>query len=84
MERKTQTRRLIPQLIGSARSVNDRAAFLGISPKKLRREIAEGKVGHHRIGTRIVISDEQWAEYLTKTEVPAIDAAGIAQKILGC
>jgi len=50
-------------------SVYEAAERLGVSSFFIRREIARGKLGCHRLGRRIYVSQKDMAEYLERVRV---------------
>jgi hypothetical protein len=45
-----------------------RASEIGVSEITLRRHIRQRILGHHRIGAKIFISDQQVEDYMRRTE----------------
>jgi excisionase family DNA binding protein len=52
-------------------SARDTAAQLGISRATLSRLVTRGKIGHYRIGDRILFSEKHISNYLASVEHPA-------------
>ena len=52
-------------------TLDEGAAFLGVSPHTLRFYVKTGRVTYYRIGRRIIFRREDLEEFLSKNRVPA-------------
>ena len=66
-----------------AYSVAEVAEQLGISQRKLRQELREGRIGFVRVGRRVLITGSQLKEFLDCGAVASFDASVEARTILG-
>lgn len=56
----------------STYSVPQAARRIGVAPITLWRAKARGELPHHRVGRRVVVSEQDLAEYMAACAVPAI------------
>ncbi len=68
---------------GKLLSVPDIAERCGVAPKTVWRWLQERKLSCFRPGKRVLVSEEQLATFLAKSEVQAIDPKELACRILG-
>jgi excisionase family DNA binding protein len=61
-------------------AVNEVAEALGRSQDFIRDEIAKGKLAHHRIGGRIFVTEEDLAEYVTRSRIAAYGERPVKRK----
>ena len=52
-------------------SINEAAVELGVSPKTVYRLVSDHKIGHYRIGGKVVLSRQDITDYLASVRVPA-------------
>ena len=58
------------------------AKKLAVSTKTAWRLIHQRRIGFHKVGRRITVSQTQLNQYLQKTEVVPIDAEAVARQII--
>ncbi len=63
-------------------SVKQAAELFGCSVRLLRSELALGKLGHFRVGRRVLISKEQLQAYIEKNSVQPSRAVDKACRII--
>lgn len=51
--------------------VAETAPLIKVSPRTLRRMAERREIGHYRVGRRLLFSDQDIAEFLKKSRVPA-------------
>lgn len=59
-------------MANSLLSIPKAAERLGVAPITIRRLVSARKVSHHRIGGRIMFSEEDIAAFLAATRVEAV------------
>lgn len=52
-------------------TINDVARILNVHPMTIRSWLSQGKMPHHRFGDLYKFTDEDIAEYMDSTKVPA-------------
>ena len=60
-----------PALTSPTWDVADAAPIIKVSPRTLRRMAERREIGHFRVGRRLLFSDQDIAEFLTKSRVSA-------------
>ncbi|HEY9793695.1 MAG TPA: helix-turn-helix domain-containing protein [Candidatus Obscuribacterales bacterium] len=62
-------------------TIMDARPKIGYGASIIRKLINSGELGHVRLGRRILITDEQIAEYLRKCQIPPVDKKAKATKL---
>lgn len=57
-------------------TVQDVARVCRVNPKTVRRWISAGKLGHHKLGTQIRISPNDFDAFLSQHRVAPVDFPG--------
>ena len=61
----------VPPTLRALLSVSGAAEHLGVSIPTVRRLLRDGALPHHRIGDRVVFTDEDLSAFLASVAVPA-------------
>lgn len=70
MKKRPYACRVSPRQPGDSYTMNEAARALRIGRRTLERLVADGLIGHYRIGRRYAFTDEHLNEYRASVEVP--------------
>ncbi len=63
-------------------SVKKLAEVLDVSPTTAWGLIKDRKIAHSKVGRRTIVTQPQLKDYLARTEVPAVNAKSVAQRLI--
>jgi excisionase family DNA binding protein len=79
IDKKTLRKGHLPRVAYTVPEVADQ---LGISLRKLRQELSEGRIGYARVGRRVLITAAQLNAYLASSSVACFDVPATALSIV--